>query len=106
LTARAQQPGKLPTIGFLNPRSMFKGEAVAAAFRPGLRDAGFEEGRNVAVEYRWAEDQYDRFPALALDLVTRGVTAMGCGQKSNDFNHRVDKAKHTVVALPDRPSMR
>jgi putative ABC transport system substrate-binding protein len=79
LMARAQQPGKLPTIGFLNPRSMFKGEAVAAAFRRGLRDAGFEEGRNVAVEYRWAEDQYDRFPALALDLVTRGVTAIVAG---------------------------
>jgi putative ABC transport system substrate-binding protein len=78
LTVRAQRPAT-PVVGFLNPRSKSKGEPVAAAFRQGLQDAGYEEGRNVAVEYRWAEDQYDRLPALAEDLVTRGVAAIVAG---------------------------
>ncbi len=78
LPVRAQRPA-MPVIGFLNPRSKSKGERVAAAFRRGLKDAGYEEGRNVAVEYRWAEDQYDRLPELASDLVTRGVAAIVAG---------------------------
>jgi len=78
LTVRAQRP-TVPVIGFLNSRSKFKGEAVAMAFRRGLRDAGYEEDRNVAVEYRWAEDQYDRLGALAVDLATRGVAAIVAG---------------------------
>src|SRR6202048_4626643 len=78
LAVRAERP-TMPVIGFLNFRSKYKGEPVAAAFRRGLRDAGYEEGRNVAVEYRWAEDQYDRLPALAVDLVTRGVAAIVAG---------------------------
>jgi len=78
LAAQAERP-TMPVIGFLNFRSEFKGEPVVAAFRRGLRDAGYEEGRNVAVEYRWAEDQYDRLPALAVDLVTRGVAAIVAG---------------------------
>jgi putative ABC transport system substrate-binding protein len=75
---RALQPA-MPVVGFLNPRSPSKGERVAAAFRRGLQDAGYEEGRNVAVEYRWAEDQYDRLPALAADLAARGVAAIVAG---------------------------
>src|SRR3981189_2016020 len=78
LAVRAQRP-TVPVIGFLNSRFKFKGETVAMAFRRGLRDAGYEEGRNVAVEYRWAEDQYDRLPALAVDLATRGVAAIVAG---------------------------
>jgi putative ABC transport system substrate-binding protein len=66
-------------IGFLNPRSKSKGEQVAAAFRQGLQNAGYEEGRNVAVEYRWADDRYDRLPALAAELVARGVAAIVAG---------------------------
>jgi putative ABC transport system substrate-binding protein len=78
LAARAQQP-KLPVVGFLNPRSKLRGELVAAAFRRGLQEAGYEDGRNVIVEYRWAEDQNDRLPALAAELVARGVTAIVAG---------------------------
>lgn len=78
LAAQGQQAG-LPVVGFLNPRSNIKGEKVAAAFRRGLRDSGFQEGQNVTIEYRWAEEEYDRLPALAKDLVARGVAVIVAG---------------------------
>ena len=70
--ALAEQPTKLLMIGFLglaSPGAPFAG--VVAAFRQGLRETGYVEGQNVAVEYRWAEDHYDRLPAAAADLVAR-----------------------------------
>jgi putative tryptophan/tyrosine transport system substrate-binding protein len=69
---RAQQPA-MPVIGFLSSRSLDDSKQMMAAFRQGLNEQGFVERRNVAIEYRWAEGDYDRLPALAADLVRQQV---------------------------------
>ena len=74
LAARAQQP--LPVIGVLDARSAGTTENPLRAFREGLKDTGYIAGENVALEYRWAEDQIDRLPGLAADLVQRRVTVI------------------------------
>jgi putative tryptophan/tyrosine transport system substrate-binding protein len=71
LTARPQQPGKLPLIGYLGPESPAVFASRVRAFRQGLGETGYAEGRNVAIEFRWAEGQHNRLPALAADLVAR-----------------------------------
>ena len=72
LVALAQQKA-MPVIGFLGLASPGPFAWVVAAFRQRLREAGYVEGQNVAVEYRWAEDHYDRLPSLAAELVARQV---------------------------------
>jgi putative ABC transport system substrate-binding protein len=75
LAARAQQPA-LPVIGVLLPQSAVDYKIEIAAFLQGLKETGFVAGQNVAVEYRYAENQYDRLPALAADLVRRRVAVI------------------------------
>src|SRR5262249_28385206 len=75
LAARAQQPA-LPVIGFIDAGSAAQRTMQVAAFRKGLAEAGYEEGRNVALEFRWAEGQYGRLGELAADLVRRRVNVI------------------------------
>jgi putative ABC transport system substrate-binding protein len=75
LGARAQQP-VMPVIGYLSGQSPAEFEGYSAAFRQGLNEIGYVEGRNVGIEYRWAQNQYDRLPALASDLVRRQVSVI------------------------------
>jgi putative ABC transport system substrate-binding protein len=93
LAAGAQQPA-MPVIGFLNPTSPDASADRLRGFRQGLKDSGYIEGENVTVVYRWAENQFDRLPALATELARRkvavvaviGNAAATAAKGSNDSN--------------------
>ena len=78
LAAGAQQ-AVMPVVGYLSSNSPDEGESRAAAFRRGLQESGYVVGQNVAIEYRWAEQQIDRLPAMAADLVKRHVAVIATG---------------------------
>jgi putative tryptophan/tyrosine transport system substrate-binding protein len=93
LAARAQQPA-MPVVGFLNSASAEGYASMAAAFRQGLREGGYADGNNVTIEYRWAEDRYDRLPALAADLVSRRVSVIFANSPS------IPPAKAVTSTIP------
>ena len=86
----------LPAIGFLSSRSPAESAPLVAAFRQGLGEAGFIEGQNVAIEYGWAEGQYDRLPGLAADLVARKVQVIAATGGPNS----VQAAQHATATIP------
>src|SRR6516162_9229819 len=75
LAAHAQQPA-MSVVGFLHDGSFEPRVHLVAAFRQGLSEAGLIDGRNVVIEYRWAQDQFDRLPGMASDLVNRQVAVI------------------------------
>ncbi len=84
LVARAQQQPALPVIGFLHSTSAGSNTWAVTAFREGLKQVGYVEGQNVAIEFRWADGQHDRLRALAMDLVRQRVAVIAAlgGQAS------------------------
>jgi putative tryptophan/tyrosine transport system substrate-binding protein len=79
LAARAQQQAAMPVIGFLHSGSQAPYAQLVSAFRKGLSETGFDEGRNVAIEYRWADGNYDRLPGLVNELLDRHITVLYTG---------------------------
>ena len=99
LAARAQQPA-MPVIGFLGAGSVDTWVLYLTAFRKGLIETGFVEGQNVAIEYRWAEGQYERMAGLVGDLVRRQVAVIavpgnspGARAATNDAGDRISRCR-------------
>jgi putative ABC transport system substrate-binding protein len=81
LAARAQQPTKVARIGFVGLTAADSLPKRLDAFRAGLRELGYQEGRNIVIEFRWADGQYERLPALFTDLVRRNDPYRDSGER-------------------------
>jgi len=103
LAARAQQPG-MPVIGLLYGGSSDAFGYLLTAIRRGLRESGYIEGRNVAIEFRWAEDRYDRVPALAEDLVRRQVDVI-IANGGGGYVAKVAKAATATIRSSSLPTL-
>ena len=96
LAAHAQQP-TMPVIGFLSGTTSAPFAHLVAAYRQGLREIGYVEGRNAAIEFRWAEGQYDRLPEMAVDLVRRKVAVITA--TGGDSAALAAKAATTIIPI-------
>jgi putative tryptophan/tyrosine transport system substrate-binding protein len=96
LAARAQQPKTMPVIGYLSGGSASFYRTILPSFHEGLGEAGYVEGKNVAVEYRWAEGHYDRLPTMAAELTSRKVDLIVAG--GGDEASR--SAKNATATIP------